>query len=81
MKYCVKCKKELKKKKCDCGSLRTISGESIVIKNNKIVCECGETQFNKAIHVDYEEKYVDSGKCIGCNANVSIESYREKEWL
>ena len=78
--FCLNCKKEVKSdaKKCECGGESFAFGETLQVINGEIQCKCGSNKINRGMHMDYTDKYVNSGCCVTCGAAIGIETYRDK---
>lgn len=79
--FCLKCKKEVSEntKKCKCGGESFAFGDTLQVVENEIQCQCGSKAILRGSHMDFTNKYVNSGSCAACGSPIGIETYRDKE--
>lgn len=77
--YCMKCHRELGSSviRCSCGCENFVYGDKFHFEGKDIVCECGNKEFKRIIHMDFIDKCVNNFRCTKCGNQLVIESYRE----
>lgn len=83
--FCLKCTKSVDDtlELCDCGSTSFVFSKednafSFDSKGN-VLCSCGESNFQKKMHLDYTDKHVTTYICANCSCSVGVEVYRNEE--
>lgn len=65
---------------CECGSKNFIYGETLVSKDGVLQCECGNNRMRNVVHMDFTDRFVNTYRCVGCGAAISVEGHREMPW-
>lgn len=82
--FCMECHADLTDvenlEKCECGSKNFIYGETLVLKDGELQCECGSNKLYSQVHIDYTDRAVTTYTCLGCGAAISTEVHREMPW-
>lgn len=83
--FCLKCKKEVSDtlELCECGSTSFVyCNEKKVFTfddEGNVVCQCGESNFKRGMHLDYTNKSDTTYTCANCSCVIGVESYRDEE--
>lgn len=83
---CMKCKKEVEEKTVGICPHEGCGGKTFVYSDNDfsfneeggVVCPCGSKEFERFMHMDFTDKYVNNYKCE-CGNIIGTEGYRDKE--
>lgn len=78
--FCTKCLKEVSNdtEKCECGGHNFAFGD-LKVEGNKILCKCGNDQFNRGMHMDCTNKATTTLICTECGNVCGSEHYRDEE--
>lgn len=78
--FCTSCKKKVsnKTKKCKCGGHNFAFGD-LIVKDNQILCKCGNAEFKRGMHMDFTDKATTTFICIKCGNVCGTEYYRDAE--
>lgn len=83
--YCTNCNRELTEVEdltvCDCGSRDFMYGNTLVLNDGKLMCECGSEMMEMVAHMNMSPKFIKTYRCCCCGATISTEIYYESQYI
>jgi hypothetical protein len=66
---------------CTCGGRDFVFGNNFTYENKKVVCNCGNDEFEKYFHMNTNPYYTTNYRCAKCRNLIATQTYYKSPYL